>query len=203
MGLQERSEVLAASPQYVSTATAAQMLGLSTTLIQTLVDRQELEGWKTSGGHRRISIESIQAYQSRARMTTALGARTPSLHVLVAMESRPAIARLEKSSHEWDFPVRLSFMPSITEALLALGAERPDLVVVDMAMPRGQQEKTLHALENFNAKDRPVSMVLVTQLHELSQKLKAHSRLIQITPGPLSEVWLHAFLTGVIASCKK
>lgn len=51
--------------QFLSTAEAARMLGLSTTLVQTLVDQGELKGWKTRGGHRRISLESILEYALR------------------------------------------------------------------------------------------------------------------------------------------
>lgn len=54
-------------PQFLSTAEAARMLGLSTTLVQTLVDQGELKGWKTRGGHRRISLESIHDYQNASR----------------------------------------------------------------------------------------------------------------------------------------
>lgn len=202
MNLHEDPVLQDTSPQFVSTATAAQMLGLSTTLIQTLVDRHELDGWKTTGGHRRISIQSIQDYQTKARMMPAIPPRSRTPNVLVAIESPQAVARLEQESQGWGFPVKLTFIASVTEALLVLGADRPDLVVVDMVMPRVQQEKTLQALENFNAKGRPVSVVLVTQLQELSQKLNAKNRLIQLTPGPLTDIWLHAFLTGVIASCR-
>ncbi|MEN9889567.1 MAG: hypothetical protein RL559_1604, partial [Pseudomonadota bacterium] len=52
-------------PQYLSTAEAARMLGLSTTLVQSLVDKNELNGWKTRGGHRRIALQSIEVYQAR------------------------------------------------------------------------------------------------------------------------------------------
>ncbi len=53
--------------RFLSTAEAARMLGLSTTLVQTLVDQGDLKGWKTRGGHRRISMDSIMDYQSASR----------------------------------------------------------------------------------------------------------------------------------------
>ena len=51
------------TPEFISTATAAQMLGLSTTMIQSLVDKNELQGWKTQGGHRRISMLNRPEFQ--------------------------------------------------------------------------------------------------------------------------------------------
>lgn len=49
---------------YISPATAAKELGLSTTTIQKLVDGGELKGVTTKGGHRRIFAESLNSYKS-------------------------------------------------------------------------------------------------------------------------------------------
>ena len=76
------------TPQFLSTAAAANMLGLSTTLIQSLVDKNELQGWKTRGGHRRISLQSIHDYQAQARMHSSPPGRSRTLpKILVAVES--------------------------------------------------------------------------------------------------------------------
>lgn len=190
------------SPQFVSTAKAAEMLGLSTTLIQSLVDKNELQGWKTTGGHRRISIRSIEDYQSKASTPGAKALRSHAPTVLVAVDSIQMADKLEKKAKEWAFPVKLIFIHSVSEALLILGAERPDLLVVELTMPQAQQETTLLALENFNAKGRPVSMVLLTSVEGLRIRPSLISRHIQLVPGPLSETWLHAYLTGVAASCR-
>ncbi len=189
-------------PQFVSTAKAAEMLGLSTTLIQSLVDKNELQGWKTTGGHRRISIRSIEDYQINASTLSSSTMRSHTPTVLVATDSVQMADKLEKKAKEWAFPVKLIFIHSVSEALLILGGERPDLLVVEMAMPHAQQATTLLALENFNSKGRPVSMVLLTPIPDLRSSQSVASRHIQLVHGPLSETWLHAYLTGVTASCR-
>ena len=188
------------TPQYLSTAAAAQMLGLSTTLIQNLVDKNELQGWKTRGGHRRISLQSINDYQTNARMVNYANQRSKPLpRIMVVSENPKALASLGEHSAQWNFQVSLKFVDSVTEALLILGSERPDLLVVELGMPRPHQQKTIQALDNFNARGRPISMVLVTEESGLLQTCEVTSNLIQIAPGPLSEVWLHAYLTGVVS----
>lgn len=189
-------------PQFVSTAKAAEMLGLSTTLVQSLVDKNELQGWKTTGGHRRISIRSIEDYQSKASTPGGKALRSHAPTVLVAVDSIQLADKLEKKSRQWAFPVKLVLIHSVSEALLVLGAERPDLLVVELTMPQGQQETTLQALENFNAKGRPVSMVLLSSMPDLRTRQGPGAKYIQLVPGPLTETWLHAYLTGVAASCK-
>mgnify|MGYP002737423677 CR=1 FL=1 len=187
------------TPEFISTATAAQMLGLSTTMIQSLVDRNELQGWKTQGGHRRISMQSIHDYKVNSRITPNAAPRPSSLpKVMVVLES-DAMGKLQKCSEEWAFALELQFVDSVTEALLILGGERPDLLVVELTMAREQQQKTLQALENFNSRGRPISMVLLTNEKDL---MSAAVSSIQLVKGPLSEAWLHAYLTGVSATCR-
>jgi excisionase family DNA binding protein len=191
------------TPQFLSTAAAANMLGLSTTLIQSLVDKNELQGWKTRGGHRRISLQSIHDYQAQVRMHSSQPSRSRTLpKILVAVESPETLEHLQQKSMLQDFPVTLKFVDSITEALLELGTERPDLLVAELTMPKSQQEKTLQALENFNARSRPISMVLVSKESELQASSTETRNAIQIAPGPLTDVWLHAYLTGVVATCR-
>ena len=50
---------------FCGTSYASKLLGLSVGTVQALVARNELRAWKTNGGHRRISLKSIQEYQHR------------------------------------------------------------------------------------------------------------------------------------------
>jgi excisionase family DNA binding protein len=191
--------------QFLSTAEAARMLGLSTTLVQTLVDQGELKGWKTRGGHRRISMESILDYQNASR--SAMGVAIKSMmkpRVTVVVESAQLMSQLMLASTDWQFAVDVTFFDSVTEGLLELSSKRPDMLVVEMSMPRAQQEKTLQALENFNSRGRaPLSVVLVTEEKYLLANLSSSTaNSIQVVSGPMSPVWMHAYLTGVVASCQ-
>ena len=191
--------------QFLSTAEAARMLGLSTTLVQSLVDQGELKGWKTRGGHRRISMESILEYQNASR--SAMGVAMKSMmkpRVTVVVESAQLMSQLMLASTDWQFAVDVTFFDSVTEGLLELSSKRPDMLVVEMSMPRAQQEKTLQALENFNSRGRaPLSVVLVTEEKDLlAHRSSSTANSIQVVSGPMSPVWMHAYLTGVVASCQ-
>jgi excisionase family DNA binding protein len=191
--------------QFLSTAEAARMLGLSTTLVQTLVDQGDLKGWKTRGGHRRISLDSILDYQNASRSSMGVTIKsTIKPRVTVVVEKAPLMNQLMASNAEWNFPVDVTFFDSVTEALLELSSKRPDMLIVEMSMPRSQQEKTLQALENFNNRGRtPLSVVLVTEEKGLLQHSPTGTTSsIQVVSGPMSSIWMHAYLTGVVASCQ-
>lgn len=189
--------------QYLSTAEAARLLGLSTTLVQSLVDKNELKGWKTRGGHRRIALQSIQEYQAQSGsgIPTVQNRTGRPPRVMVVIESEQQLPVLKAACDQWSFPIEVKFVDSVTGAMLDLTVERPDMLVVELAMPLAQQEKAMLALHNFNARGRPISMVLVTEEKALQALPPSESSpLIQVVTGPLSELWLHAYLTGVAAS---
>ncbi|MBS4049565.1 MAG: excisionase family DNA-binding protein, partial [Alphaproteobacteria bacterium] len=50
----------ATQEEYCGTFYAAKVLGMSVGTVQALVQRGELKAWRTQGGHRRISLESIR-----------------------------------------------------------------------------------------------------------------------------------------------
>ena len=84
----EEPKSKATQSQFLSTASAAKMLGLSATLVQTLVDQGELKGWKTRGGHRRISFDSISEYQSQVNIPLHRKVKTATRqHINVMVEN--------------------------------------------------------------------------------------------------------------------
>ena len=52
------------------------MLGLAVRSVQLMVDRGDLQAWKTPGGHRRIARDSVQRWQEGGRATSPTHART-------------------------------------------------------------------------------------------------------------------------------
>ena len=58
-----------------TTIEVAQLLGLAVRSVQLMVDRGELDAWKTPGGHRRISRASVERWLA-ARQGGHPGAHT-------------------------------------------------------------------------------------------------------------------------------
>lgn len=189
-------------PQFLSTAEAAKILGLSTSLVQSLVDSNELKGWKTRGGHRRISLQSILLYQKQASCFTPKTAPQPRpLKVVVVQENPEALQQLQAQAEPWKLSVQVVFFGSLTEAVLDMSRQPADMLVAELHMPRALQESTLLALQNFNPQGtRPPSVVVLTEEKNLSvQPELRQSQTLQLVSGPMTAVWLQAYLTGVAA----
>ena len=188
-------------PPFLSTAEAAKLLGLSTTMVQSLMDNNELKGWKTRGGHRRISLQSIQAYQ-RATQHEQVNTHRRLPRIMVVSEDAEGLKLLKRQHRSWDIPLPTHFFDSVTEALLEMTDNRPDMLLVELMVPLAQQNKTLQALHNFTSRGgTPLSVVLLTQEKSLQPTQdKLGQSAIQVVSGPLTSMWLQAYLTGVMAT---
>jgi excisionase family DNA binding protein len=201
----EESKSNASQSQFLSTAGAAKVLGLSTTLVQTLVDQGELKGWKTRGGHRRIAFNSISEYQSHVHIALHRKVKTETRqHISVMVENSEWVPSFKNDLAQWQLPIDVSFFESVTEAILDLSTNHPDMLVMELSAPLVQQEKTLQALENFNKRGKsPLPVVIVTQEKSLLSSVSyPTASTVQLVAGPISPIWLHAYLSGIVASSR-
>ena len=177
------------------------MLGVSTTMVQSLVDSMELVGWKTRGGHRRIALESITDLKNKQSVKVSLPLKARQLpSIIVAVESQALYQALHEALPSWRFPFEVKLLDSIGLALLHLSKDRPDMLIAEMNMPLHQQERILAALADLNIGGRRISMTLVAQSADVTEKPYQGASSIQMITGPVTLAWLEAFLTGVQAT---
>lgn len=149
----------------VSTSEAARLLGVSNTTIQIMVERGELEAWRTRGGHRRISLESLE--RLKAQRSNRAGRRTEAstLHVLLVEDDIPLRTMYAHTIASWSMPVDVAVAGDGMEALLLIERRRPDVLIMDLMMAPidgFQLLRTLRQHREFNA----MAVVAVTGLDD-------------------------------------
>jgi excisionase family DNA binding protein len=189
--------------EFLTSSQAAKRLGLSMATIQKLVDNNILQAWKTFGGHRRISLTSVLNYQSANNFSEA--PRIPTdrrAKVMMVIDAPELTNRLKKDVAQWQLPLQISFLESLTEALLELLNEKHDLLVIQMTESRKQQEKALDILQKFVGSRHTVGHTLILTAEEDLLPLAKSSNntvSIQVLNKDLSPVWLSAYLSGFLA----
>jgi excisionase family DNA binding protein len=121
-----------------STLEVARMLGLAVRSVQLMVDRGELSAWKTPGGHRRISRESVEAWRSRSGAPALPAVRGPA-------PLRPRVLLIEDSVHyqnlvalllSQQFPqLELHSAHDGIAGLALYGQLQPQVLLVDILLP--------------------------------------------------------------------
>lgn len=122
-----------------TTQRAAELLGISVSTVQQLVEAGEIEAWKTRGGHRRIPLAAVMAYKLHAGADPAVATARPASGgegvAILIVEDNPMQQQLyQKNIGKWQLPASLMFCGNGYQALLEIARRQPDILLVDIMM---------------------------------------------------------------------
>lgn len=148
-----------------STREAADRLGVSLRTVQLWSEAGLLRAWKTPGGHRRILTSSVDELLQRRTGVATRRPRGDQYEVLI-VEDEPDFRHLfELHLRSWALPIHLSTAASGFDALMQIGAARPDLLITDLRMPSIDGFEMLRALKVAGALAE-LDIIVVTALTE-------------------------------------
>ena len=190
------------SEDYCGTSYAARLLGLSVATVQSLVEKGEIEAWKTLGGHRRIALKSINAYLAKHSPQLARIDIDPKsrLRVLVVEDDEAARDLYQSQFEDWDLPVDCTWMPSALQAMMDIASMQPDLLITDLTMPGVdgiEMLKTLKRNQNLARMQIVVISGLPAEAVASRGGMPEHAHLMQ---KPINFEWLHGYLTALVAA---
>ena len=188
------------SEDYCGTSYAAKLLGLSVATVQSLVEKGEIEAWKTLGGHRRIALRSITAYQEKSSKKVIRAQASPDsrLRVMVVEDDEDARELYRCNFEEWDLPIDCTWMPSAIEAMMDIASMRPDLLITDLSMPGVDGLEMLRALKrNSNLSEMHIVVVSGLSPQAIASRggFPAYAHL---QTKPINFDWLQGFMTALI-----
>jgi excisionase family DNA binding protein len=120
-----------------TTQEAAQILGISVTSVQQLVESGVIEAWKTKGGHRRIPLAAVEAYKASPNAPQvpldrpAPGKKTS---ILVVEDNKLQRDIYAKKIASWNLPATTTFCENGYQALVEIAINKPDIVLADIVM---------------------------------------------------------------------
>jgi excisionase family DNA binding protein len=195
---------MASTDEHYTTIETARLLGLAVRSVQLMVDRGELEAWKTPGGHRRISRDSVQRWL-----------QAHQLPMMKATEPKPAaqgprVLLIEDSTHfqnlvslllRQQFPaVQLQVADDGIAGLAMVGQWQPDVLIVDILLP-GIDGATLITSLRTHPQFRRSQLVVVTSLDEAQRAPYAFAlEGVPVVHKPRLVAELPALLTRCLAT---
>ena len=190
------------SDNYCGTSYAARLLGLSVATVQSLVEKGEIEAWKTLGGHRRIALNSIHSYlEKNSRQVPAAQADPQNCLRMLVVEDDEATRELYQLEFEsWNLPVDCTWMSSAMEALMDIASMRPDLLITDLSMPGVDGFEMLKALKrNIELADMQVIVIsgLPREAFDARGGFPEDAFMLQ---KPINFDWLQGFISAMVAS---
>jgi excisionase family DNA binding protein len=178
---------------YCSTKEAAAVLGVSHRTVQLWVESGTLQAWRTAGGHRRITLESVNRLVEGRRIAIAAHAPPPAAPAASASSTRrvlvvdddPLMLRLyELEMAGWGMDLDVVKANNGFEALIRIGEERPDLLVSDLNMPGMDGFRMIRTLREDSG-SAGMSMIVVSGLDRATIKAMGLPADIPVFPKPV------------------
>jgi excisionase family DNA binding protein len=123
---------------YISTRVAAQMLDVSLRTIQLWVESGALKAWKTAGGHRKISLKSVEEVLRKRQESLQSESYRPARQAfqILLVEDDEGIRQMFKFFFtDWKHPVEFDTADDGFDGLVKLATYKPDLLITDITMP--------------------------------------------------------------------
>lgn len=189
--------------QFCSTKEAARLLGVSHRTVQLWVENGSLQAWKTAGGHRRITMESINkrvgARQDAINVAPAQGAAASlQKKVLMVDDDRTLLRLYELEMDGWDMPLTVMKAYDGFEALIQIGAERPDLLISDLSMPGMDGFRMIRTLRE-NPAYAGMAIIVISGLEKASMQAMGLPGDIPVFPKPVPFAQLRAAVEQALA----
>ena len=192
---------------FCTTTEAAAILAISVGTVQLWVDKGLLVAWKTAGGHRRVTRESINKIlhasptaQPKTPATVAPQNQTAErLRVLVVEDDRDLTRLYQTMLRRWPMAPLVETSDNGIEALLAVERLKPDLLFIDLNIPGVDGFQMLNIL-NGKAGYEGMTAVVVSGLS--AAEMAEHGGVppnILVLPKPISFDKLLAIATSVWA----
>ncbi len=160
------------SSEPYTTIEVASLLGLAVRSVQLMVDRGELDAWKTPGGHRRISRASVERWLAErrggGRPADAGAGRAPGKRAqrVLLIEDSVHFQNLVRLLVGQKFPqVELHVADEGFVGLAMAGQLQPDVLIVDILLP-GIDGATLITSLRSHPQFRQSRLIVITSLDE-------------------------------------
>lgn len=185
---------------YCGTSYAAKLLRVSVGTVQNLVESNSLRAWKTQGGHRRISLQSIQEYQMTHNLeSSSWHSDDANLRVLVVEDDENSRLMYQAYFDRWLLPLDAVMYASAMEALLDMPAMQPQVLLTDLKMPNMdgfQFIKTLREHKLFST--LPIIAISGLTKDQIEHK-GGLPRDVQLLQKPIDMDWLRGFFEALIS----
>lgn len=186
--------------EFCGTSYAAKLLRVSIGTVQNLVEKNELEAWKTQGGHRRISLLSIRNYLHRNNLIEApLFRAADHLRLVIVEDDENSRLMLQAYFDQWAMPIDVVMYSSAIEALLDMPTLQPQVLITDLIMPdiNGFQFLKILAEHTVFAK---LTVIVITGMSKAN--ITENGGLpdgVHVLEKPIDVEWLKGFFSALVS----
>jgi len=152
----------------LTTRQAATLLNVSVRSVQLWVERGVLQAWKTAGGHRRISVASVQQLldEKQEKQTPIRKKQSKnSTTVLIVDGDKDTLLLYQMLVNNWFPSLHVETAENGIDALVKIGEFKPTVLITDLYMPELNGYAIIERLHNDPQYD-DLTPIVVTGLSD-------------------------------------
>ena len=129
------AKTLSKQKDYFSSREAAEILHVAVSTIQLWTNNGLLRAWKTVGGHRRISKDSVEEMLIQQKINTGTKNAAQSISIVVVEDNIQEMMLYKKQIEMWDMNADVHICKDGYAGLLTIGKTLPNIIITDLMMP--------------------------------------------------------------------
>jgi excisionase family DNA binding protein len=188
---------------FITTTKACQLLGVSKTVIKRMVDQGEIDSWRTTGGHRRLSKASVLAWLEVIHGASNMN--SPIDHTVRVMildddpVTQPIIADyFDRFFADVDYEQAMDGY----EGLVKAGQGNFDLILVDLHMPKMDGYAAIDALQSLdNTQHTTIVVITGDERQNVDMNRLGRERVVLTKPVALDVIGQFVRYEKAIKSC--
>lgn len=181
------------------TTRAAKLLQLSVGTVHHLVEKGELESWRTTGGHRRITLRSVRNYQLRRGLMGRVVANYSQVNVIV-LASQPENMMQFKSALSANVmaTMNVTYFTDPLKMVLELQSLAPHLVLLDKAALDVLGGMSWLSQFRSHEKLSHVLAVMLCDKVEVDDMAAMLINKVNVVTQPLDIAWLKGYVQALV-----
>jgi len=161
---------MAGEGAYVSTREAAQLLSISLRTAQLWVEQGVLLAWKTSGGHRRILLDSVEKILTARKelVVSQTETSTAKLKIALVEDDIDLLKLLEVTISEYKEAIEIQTATDGFRGLVMIGEFKPDVLIADLNMPHMDGFRMLKAIQGSEFSPKVIIVTTALSKEEIT-----------------------------------
>lgn len=157
---------------YISTREAAELLGISLRTAQLWVENGALLAWKTTGGHRRILLHSVQKIIDERNNASAepILESPQALKIAIVEDDLDVVSLLKMTIESLGFASIVQTRSDGFKGLIMLGMFQPDVLIADLNMPDMDGFRMLRSIEGSEFSPKKIIVTTALGLAEIAER---------------------------------
>jgi excisionase family DNA binding protein len=157
---------------YISTREAAELLGISLRTAHLWVENGALLAWKTTGGHRRILLHSVQKIIDERNNASAepIFESPQALKIAIVEDDPDVVSLLKMTIESLDFASIVQTRSDGFKGLIMLGMFQPDVLIADLNMPDMDGFRMLRSIEGSEFSPKTIIVTTALSLAEIAER---------------------------------